>query len=135
MTIEEVQKLKKISEEQLVLNEDNVINKSLNFPLLHNQYIQIYFKEVKLLKTIKADLDKLYGELYHKFKFSNDFNIDGLKEIDIYIRADQSYYNKLLEFNQEETVVKYLEMIIDNVKNAGYAVKNYIDLYKFKNGL
>jgi hypothetical protein len=135
MTLEDLQKLKTISEDQLTINEENILTKSLNLPLYYQQYSQIYVKELKLLKVLSLDKDKLFGELYHHYKFKSDFSLDTKGEIVTYIQADQKYYDKCLEVSNQEVVCKFIEQLLDNINKTGYSIKNYIELKKMKEGL
>jgi hypothetical protein len=132
MTLEQFKSLKTKVESDLDLTDSNAAEKSLKLSSLYSKYLGLYIQELKLLKTTSTEKDKLYGELYHKYKFKNDFQLDSAKEIDTYIRADDSFYNKCLEFQNQEIIVKYLEEVLQNIKNAGYAIKNHLEFVKLK---
>ena len=135
MDIENFKSLKLKAEKDLIVNETNAADKSLEFARLYSKYTSLYMQELRILKQMSTDRDKLYGDLYHKLKFKNDYQLDSSKEIDIYIKSDESYYNKCLEFQNQEIVVKYLEETLQNITVTGYRIKNYVDLLKLKMGL
>ena len=81
---------------------------------------------------IATDKDKLYGDLYHEYKFKSDFQLDNRGEIDVYIKANDKYYNKCLEYQTQEIIVKYIEETLQNITTTGYRIKNYVDLLKLK---
>lgn len=135
MDLEKYKELKLKVENDLVVNETNAAEKSLAFARLYSKYTSLYLQELRLLKKMATEKDKLYGELYHEFKFKSDFQLDNRNEIDIYVKANERYYNKCLAFQNQEIVVKYLEETLQNITTTGYRIKNYVDLLKLKMGL
>lgn len=149
MTKTEFQKFKKRIEEQLKISPSNVDEKNIALSNLYINLLQIWSKEMKILKQISADKDKIYGDLYHHYRFGNtpkngqiyrvnqqiDFQLDSKSEIDVYIRSDNIYYQKALEYSDQEIIVKFIEQSLDIINSLGYRIKNYIDLQKMKKGL
>jgi len=135
MNLEQYKALKAKVENDLFVDESNAAEKSLKFSNLYAKYLALYMQELRIIKQLSIDKDKLYGELYHQFKFKNDFQLDGNKEIDIYIRSNESYYKKCLEFQNQEIIVKYLESVLLNITTTGYRIKNYVELLKLKMGI
>lgn len=139
MNLEQYQVLKKKVEEDLLVDESNAAEKSLKFSSLYSKYLSLYMQELRILKTISVEKDKLYGELYHKYKFNTDkdfnYQLDSGKEIDTYVRKNESFYKKCLDFQNQEIIVKYLEETLSNLNNTGYRIKNYIELLKLKMGI
>ena len=136
MNIEQFKLLKEKFESDLELNEDNVMEKSLKFSSLYSKCLNFYLQEVKILKTILIEKDKVYGELYHKFKFNPDkepqynYTLDSHKELDIYVKSHDDYYKKALQYQNQELIVKYLEETLKNIDSTGYRIKNFIEFKK-----
>jgi hypothetical protein len=135
MNIDQFKLLKSNTETEINVTEDNISEKSIKFTSIYNKYLSLYIQELRILKKLTLDKDKIYGELYNKFKFNNNFQLDTNKEIDVYVRADDKYYNVSLDLQNQEMVVKYLEEVLQNINNTGYRIKNYIELQKLKQGL
>jgi hypothetical protein len=135
MNIDQFKLLKSNTETEINVTEDNISEKSIKFASIYNKYLSLYIQELRILKKLTLDKDKIYGELYNKFKFNNNFQLDTNKEIDVYVRADDKYYNVSLDLQNQEMVVKYLEEVLQNINNTGYRIKNYIELQKLKQGL
>jgi hypothetical protein len=135
MNLEQFKALKAKVEINLDVDESNAAEKSLKFSSLYSKYLALYMQELRLLKTLSTEKDKLYGELYHNFKFKNNYQLDSSKEIETYVRSDQSFYQKCLDFQNQEIVVKYLEETLQNINSTGYRIKNYIELLKLKMGV
>lgn len=134
MKNEDFQKLKKFVEKELKIEESNVMEKSIQLSNLYTKFLQIYTRELKNLKSKHHEKAKVYGELYHHYKFKFDYQLDTKAEVESYIRADDKYYQIALEYSNLEVQVKYLEQILEQINNLGFRIKNYIDLKKISLG-
>lgn len=135
MTFDELNELKKRFEKQIQINEDNVLEKSLEIVRLTSTYLNIFTKELKIRKQLEVEKDQLYGKLYHHYKFKFNFSLDSQKEIDTYVKADDTYYQKCLDLSNQEVITQFLESILETLNKSGYSIKSYIELLKIKNGL
>jgi len=135
MTKDEFKKLKLMVEKSLKITHDNVTDKTISLSTLYANLIQVYSKEVKILKTKFHDKEKIYGDLYHHYKFNFQFQLDTKAEVEAYIKADNKYYTAALEYVDQEIVVKFIEQTLDHINNIGFRIKNYIDLKKMEKGL
>ena len=135
MDLKSFSKLKEIIEKELFFNEDNVERMSLHTSNLYMKYLRVYSNEVKILKGISLEKNKIFGELMHHYKFKVDFQLDSKSEIESYIRSDEKYYNISLEYSNQEIVVEYLEKILSRINTMGFEIKNYIEIVKLKKGL
>ena len=137
MTEESFNALRLRSQQDLIIDEDNVLETSLNLGKLYNNYLQVYSKEIRTLKEMNIELDKRYGELYHKYKYGRDFDysLNNKGEVDVYINNDPHYYDYLKFVRFQETVVKFLELHLECLSKMSFTIKNYIDLKKIKLGV
>lgn len=135
MKNEDFQKLRNFVEKELKIEESNVMEKSIQLSNLYTKFLQIYTRELKNLKSKHHEKAKVYGELYHHYKFKFDYQLDTKAEVESYIRADDKYYQIALEYSNLEVQVKYLEQILEQINNLGFRIKNYIDLKKISQGL
>lgn len=137
MTDENFELLKSRSNKDLEVHEDNVLETSLNMGKLYNSYLQLYSREIYTLKEMNVELDKTYGELYHKYKFGKDFDyaLTNKGEVDVYINNDPLYYNYLKFVRKQEVIVKFLEQHLDNLSKMSYHIKNYVEIKKLRMGV
>jgi len=142
MKIEDFEKLKNKVKSELELNQDNIEQQSIRSGTLHQKYLAIYMKELRTYNRMVAEKEKLYGELYHKYKYPSaddgigfQFSLDTKGEIDTYINSNNDYYQKRLNIQNQEIVVKYLERVLDSINKMSFHIKNYIELMKLKHGL
>jgi len=134
MTDQEFSELKKHVEESLHVNDTNVEKLCRQVPLLYQQYLDLYLTELQLLKDFKTKRDVLYGQLYKKFRRGEHEIIDNKHEIESYIKADISYFDLCIKINKQEIYSEYLEQTVNNIKQLGYSIRNYLDFKKYLNG-
>jgi len=134
MTQEELLLLQKSLDEFLTLTSSNAEGISLKMPLKYSKYLAVYLEELEVYKNLLADKEKLFGQLFHHFKFEVDFKLDTLREIEAKISSDDRFNALLKSINYQEKVIKFLEKSLENLKNIPFTVKNFIEIMKFKNG-
>jgi len=131
MEIKTFKALMKKLDLELTLTEENLIEKSKKLPMLYNEYLDIFSKELRSLKKLSADKHKKFGELYKHFKYFDNHNWETKGEIETQILAHDEYYALVVEFNEQETMVKQLEMALENIKRTSFQIKNIIEYKKF----
>jgi len=117
---------------ELKLNMNNIGNKSMELPELHNKYLDIYFIELKELKKVFRERSELYGDKYKHYKYFDDHKWDKKTEIETQILNDSAYLAKLKECDELELQVKQLEKVLDNIKKTSYTIRNIVDFERFK---
>lgn len=110
------------------ISGENLLPKSIEISNSFPRYYDIYVSEFEIYNNILAEKEKLYGELYNKYRYDNQKEARTKNEIEPFIHSDESYYQLCLRANEQEKVVKYLEGICDAIKRMGYNIKNIIDL-------
>ncbi|MDD5651610.1 MAG: recombination mediator protein UvsY [Candidatus Nanoarchaeia archaeon] len=142
MKKDDFEKLKVYFQNECKLTDENILKKTLQMSNLFHEVQPIFSKEYKILKLLEIEKNKLYGQLYHYYKYGKmegkedfKFTLETKSEIDSYIKSDELYYNKMLEYANQEIIVEYLKEIIKNINNIGYNIKNYIDLQKVYKGI
>lgn len=135
MKKESFEQLKKHIEESLTLDKENVMNKTLELSMLHDNVLRLYLKESRNLKILKTERDYLYGKKYHHYKFQFEYELGPKNEIETYIFADDEYHQKRLIVQEQEVVVDYLQGVMDNIKQTSFQIKAYVDLLRIQQGL
>jgi recombination/repair/ssDNA binding protein UvsY len=133
MKLEELNKLKKEIEADLLITDQNCKDKILLAPNFFQKYLSIFIRESQILKILKLDLEKIESE---KFKFYlEDYNRSLNKgEIEYYISMDPIYLEKKREMQTQETICQFLEMTMQNFKSFGFLIRSYVDLRLFLGG-
>jgi hypothetical protein len=123
---------RKKTSELLKITKDNIFEKSIEFLTLQILYHDTYIKEFKIFKDLSLEKDKFYSQLYTDNKTNNNLQLKNKSEVENYIFQNNLYYDKCIELNKQEAVVKYLEGIVDYLKQTSFSIKNIIELKRMK---
>ena len=120
---------------------------SLDIPIIHNKYLQIYNKEKRILN----DFQKKYKKLFHLKTEYYMGNLNGTEELqklgwkpfkytilksDIsrHIESDSDVQKLLLMMEDQKLKVENLQAIIKELNVRNFIIKNAIDWRKFTEG-
>jgi hypothetical protein len=129
-----------------VIDSTNILHESLNIPVLHSKYYNIYCMEKIALETKLVEYKKL--EL-SKWKFYNNmadpeeykdysgnfFDLKLLKsDKEKFIDMDEDILKLKTGILIQAEKVDFLKDILKMIANRTFQIKNYIDYVKFQNG-
>ena len=140
-----LEKLQGMWEKDSKIDPDNLHQESLNIPVLHSKYYEIY-NNVLLLRA-RADqrkknirhsryeyfTGKADDEVYRKEPFGK--KLRDKDAIQKYLDADESLSSAGLKVQYYDTMIKYLEDIIKTIHNRSYHINNAIEFMKFQSGM
>ena len=124
---------------------DNLHTESLNIPILHAKYYDIYNTLVLLRKkaeqqrkNVRHERYEYYGgkadpEVYVKDPFPK--KIRDKDTMQKYLDADERLSGVSLKIEYYDTMLKYLEEILKMIGNRTYQIKNSIEFMRFNAGL
>ena len=124
---------------------DNLHTESLNIPILHAKYFDLYNTIVLLRKkaeqqrkNIRHERYEYYGgkadpEVYVKDPFPK--KIRDKDTMQKYLDADERLSGVSLKIEYYDTMLKYLEEILKMISNRTYQIKNSIEFMRFYAGL
>jgi len=135
MTEEEYLILSEKINTDLLITESNVLLKSIEIPQIYTFYLNHYRKTLKYYKELLVLKDKIYGELFHYYKYEFTHALDKKTDIEPYINSNEKFYKILIKVNNQEIYLKWLEKALDNIKQMSFNIKNFIDYKKFMNGV
>ena len=123
---------------------DNLHTESINVPLLHAKYFEIYNNVILLKKKAEQQRKNIRHERYEYFTGKADPEVyvedpfpkkirdkDTLQK---YLDADQKLSQISLKVEYYETILNYLESILKVIQNRTYQIKNAIEFLKFQAG-
>jgi hypothetical protein len=110
------------------ITKDNLGVKSIEIINSFPRYYDTYVAEYEIYSNLLVEKEKLYGELFNKYRFDNQKDARSKIEIEPFIHSDEAYYQLCLRANEQEKVVKYMEGICDAIKKVSYNIKNIIEL-------
>jgi hypothetical protein len=120
--------LRKFDSEKFNITAGNIAAKSIELTNEFIRHFDLYIIEYRVFQDLQVEKQKLYSELYKKYRYDNQQEARTKTEVEPFIYSDESYYKMCLSANDQEMVVKYLEGICDAIKKLSYNIKNIIDL-------
>ena len=142
MNLDEIQSL---WEEDAKIDPDNLHTESLNIPILHAKYYELYNNILLLRKKAEQQRKNIRHERYEYFsgKADPEVYIDNpfpkkIRDKDTmtkYLDADEKLSNASLKIDYYDTMLEYLENILKQVTNRTYQIKNAIEFMRFSSGL
>jgi uncharacterized protein YozE (UPF0346 family) len=128
-----------------VIDIDNLHTESLNIPVLHSKYHDLYNK-ITLLKT-KAEQQKknirhqryeYYSgkadpEIYQENPFPK--KVRDKDTMQKYLDADEKLSHISQKVDYFNVMLKYLEDILKMIHNRSYHINNSLDYMKFQSGM
>ena len=127
------------------IDPDNLHTESLNIPVLHAKYFDLYNNLNLLRKKAEQQRKNIRHERYEYYSGKSDpqVYIDSpfpkkIRDKDTmqkYLDADEKLSGLSLKIEYYETMMKYLEEILKQVTNRTYQIKNAIEFMRFSSGL
>jgi len=137
--------IQKMWSEDAKIDPDNLHTESLNIPILHAKYFDIYNNLVLLKKKAEQQRKNIRHERYEYFsgKADPDVYIDNpfpkkirdKETMQKYLDADEKLSGVSLKIDYYETMLQYLENILKQITNRTYQIKNAIEFMRFTAGL
>ena len=131
--------------EDAKIDPDNLHTESLNIPILHAKYFDLYNNLVLLKKKAEQQRKNIRHERYEYFsgKADPDVYIDNpfpkkirdKATLEKYLDADEKLSGVSLKIDYYETMLQYLENILKQITNRTYQIKNAIEFMRFSAGL
>lgn len=127
------------------IDPDNLHTESLNIPILHAKYYEMYNTVMLLRKKAEQQRKNIRHERYEYFSGKSDPEVyienpfpKKIRDKDTmqkYLDADEKLSNCSLKIDYYETTLRYLEEILKQVGNRTYQIKNAIEFMRFSSGL
>ena len=131
--------------EDAKIDPDDLHTESLNIPILHAKYYELYNNILLLRKKAEQQRKNIRHERYEYFsgKADPEVYIDNpfpkkIRDKDTmtkYLDADEKLSNASLKIDYYDTMLEYLENILKQVTNRTYQIKNAIEFMRFSSGL
>ena len=141
----DLETIQKMWSEDAKIDPDNLHTESLNIPILHAKYFDLYNNLVLLKKKAEQQRKNIRHERYEYFsgKSDPDVYIDNpfpkkirdKATLEKYLDADEKLSGVSLKIDYYETMLQYLENILKQITNRTYQIKNAIEFMRFTAGL
>jgi hypothetical protein len=136
--------IQKMWEKDSQIDPDNLHTESLNIPVLHAKYFDLYNTLVLLRKRAEQQRKNIRHERYEYYTGKADPEVyvedpfpkkirdkDTLQK---YLDADNKLSQVNLKIEYYETMINYLESILKVIQNRTYQIKNAVEFIKFQAG-
>ena len=137
-------KIQEMWEKDAKMDPDNLHTESLNIPVLHSKYYEIYNNIYLLRKKAEQQRKNIRHERYEYFSgkaepevyVDNPFpkKIRDKETMQKYLDADEKLSGVSLKIDYYETMLRYLEEILKQITNRTYQIKNSIEFLRFTSG-
>ena len=127
------------------IDRDNLHEESLNIPMLHAKYHDLYNNLILLRKKAEQQRKNIRHERYEYFSGKADPDVYAhnpfpkkIRDKDTmtqYLDADEKLSNSSLQIDYYDTMLVYLESILKQITNRTYQIKNAIEFMRFSAGL
>ena len=141
----DLDKIQEMWEKDSKIDPDNLHNESLNIPVLHAKYFEVYNNINLLRKRAEQQRKNIRHERYEYFsgKADPDVYIENpfpkkIRDKDTmqkYLDADERLSSISLKIEYYETMMVYIESILKQISNRTYQIKNSIEFMRFNAGL
>ena len=137
--------IQRMWEEDSKIDIDNLHTESLNIPILHSKYFDLYNTINLLKKKAEQQRKKIRHERYEYFTgkadpevyLENPFpkKIRDKETLQGYLDSDDKLSQVILKVEYYETMLSYIDSILKMISNRTYQIKNSIDFLRFQPGL
>ena len=140
----DLDEIQKMWEKDAHIDMDNLHQESINVPMLHAKYFEIYNTVILLKKKAEQTRKNIRHERYEYFTGKADPEVytenpfrkkirdkDTLQK---YLDADEKLSQVSLKVEYYDTILNYLESILKVIQNRTYQIKNAIEFLRFQAG-
>ena len=127
------------------IDPDNLHTESLNIPVLHSKYYDIYNTLMLLRKKAEQQRKNIRHERYEYFSGKSDpevyidnpfpKKIRDKETMAKYLDADTKLSGISLKLEYYDVMLRFIEEILKQITNRTYQIKNSIDFMRFQSGM
>jgi len=137
--------LQQMWEKDSKIDIDNLHTESLNIPVLHAKYYDIYNNFMLLRKKAEQQKKNTRHERYEYYSGKADPDVyikdpfpKKIRDKDTmnkYLDADERLSNVSMKIEYYDVILRYIEEILKQITNRTYQIKNSIEFMRFTSGL
>jgi hypothetical protein len=141
----DLEKIQTMWEQDSKMDPDNLHTESLNTPILHAKYFELYNNILLLKKKAEQKKKNIRHQKYEYYTGKADPDVyienpfpkkirdkDALQK---YMDADESLSQASLKVEYYDVMLAYLQDILKMIHNRTYQIKNSLEFMKFASGL
>jgi len=137
--------LQEMWEKDSKIDIDNLHTESLNIPVLHAKYYNIFNNLMLLRKKAEQQKKNIRHERYEYYSGKADPDVyikdpfpKKIRDKDTmtkYLDADERLSTVSMKIEYYDVMLKYIEEILKQIGNRTYQIKNSIEFMRFSSGL
>jgi hypothetical protein len=141
----DLEKIQEMWERDSIIDPDNLHTESLNIPVLHARYYDMYNNIILLKKKSEQQKRNIRHQKYEYYtgKADPDVYIENpfpkkIRDKDTlqkYMDADENLSQASLKVEYYDVMLSYLQDILKMIHNRTYQIKNSIEYQRFASGL
>ena len=141
----DLETIQKMWNEDSKIDPDNLHTESLNIPVLHSKYYDLYNNLMLLRKKAEQQRKNIRHERYEYFSGKSDpqvyienpfpKKIRDKETMQKYLDADDKLSGISLKLEYYDVMLKFIEEILKQITNRTYQIKNAIEWSRFTSGL
>jgi hypothetical protein len=124
---------------------DNLHTESLNIPILHAKYFDLYNNIILLRKKVEQQKKNIRHERYEYYSGKADPDVymedpfpKKIRDKDTmqkYLDADERLSQIALKVEYYDVLLNYIDNILKMIHNRTYQIKNSLEFMRFQSGL
>lgn len=140
----DISMIKSMWEKDSQIDIDNLHHESLNIPVLHSKYYDIYNNLVLLKAKAEQQRKNIRHERYEYYSGKADPDVyvkdpfpkkvrdkDAMNK---YLDADERLSTVCMKIEYYDAMINYVDSILKQISNRTYQIKNSIEFLKFQAG-
>jgi hypothetical protein len=141
----DLETIQEMWEKDSKMDIDNLHTESLNIPILHAKYFDLYNTTNLLKKKAEQQRKKIRHEKYEYFTGKADpqvyqenpfpKKIRDKETLQGYLESDEKVSQVTLKVEYYEVISTYLESILKQISERNWQIRNSIEFMKFTSGL
>ena len=141
----DLEAIQRMWSEDSKIDPDNLHTESLNIPVLHSKYYDLYNNLMLLRKKAEQQRRNIRHERYEYYSGKADPEVyvespfpKKIRDKDTmakYLDADTKLSGISLKIEYYDVMLRYIEEILKQITNRTYQIKNAIEFMRFSSGL
>lgn len=141
----DLEKIQSMWEKDSKIDIDNLHTESLNIPVLHSKYFEIYNNILLLKKKAEQQKRNIRHDRYEYYSGKADPEVyvedpfpKKIRDKDTmqkYLDADERLSQVSLKVEYYDVMLNYIDNILKMIANRTYQIKNSIEFMRFQSGL
>jgi hypothetical protein len=139
-----IEDIRDLMEKDSKIDDTALDAESLKIPYLHSKWYSIFIDELRLLRGLEQEYNRLHKEKTEYYLGKADDEVYEKKpldhkilkqDLDIYLKADDDLMKLESRKILQQMKVEMIESFIKNINQRTFIIRNAIEFMKFKNGI